>query len=103
MLYALAFWPWNPLFGGIPEPVESRGRKGFFQVEFEVLRLTGRGNLLLAGPKAPAEHATVFLAGKPVARIFETIGRVDSPLFLARSLVKEEEAAGLVGKSLSVE
>lgn len=71
---------------------------------YQVLKVTGHGNLLLAGPSEPVEKPlAVFSAGKPVAKVFETIGRVEKPLFLARPLVKEEEAAGLVGKQLSVE
>jgi hypothetical protein len=64
---------------------------------FKVLLETNKGNLLLSSDsKKPVERASLFLNGKKVAEVFETIGRVESPLYLARPLAKN-----LKGKELS--
>ncbi|MFA6048530.1 MAG: hypothetical protein WC792_01110 [Candidatus Micrarchaeia archaeon] len=71
--------------------------------EFVVLKLSAGGNLVLKGEgdAKPIAHPTnAYLAGKPVATVFETIGRESSPLFLA-SPARGVDAAGLVGKTIS--
>ncbi|MCL5011593.1 MAG: hypothetical protein M1594_01725 [Candidatus Marsarchaeota archaeon] len=64
---------------------------------FKIILETSRGNLLLSGDsKKPLERVPLFLKGEKVAEIFETIGRVEEPFYLAKPLRKD-----LKGKVLS--
>jgi|GEM_PF-1434876 hypothetical protein len=64
---------------------------------FRVLLETRKGNLLLSSDSGkPVERSPLFLEGVKVAEVFETIGRVGEPFYLARPLKK-----GLEGKVLS--
>lgn len=68
------------------------------EMKFVALKLTKNGNLLLEGdeknPVQPRTRLKYF--GKEVGFVFETIGSMDSPLYLARVQNGEK----LVGKTL---
>ncbi|MFH1200018.1 MAG: hypothetical protein V1708_03040 [Candidatus Micrarchaeota archaeon] len=67
-------------------------------MEFTVLKLTANGNLLLRGSEPRGVSGMdLFEAGKKAATVFDTIGRVESPLYLAKPHV---DAKSLVGKAL---
>ncbi|MGC8851017.1 MAG: hypothetical protein ACP5O3_02175 [Candidatus Micrarchaeia archaeon] len=69
-------------------------------MEFRVEHLSSRGNLVLSGGGAGIERKTkLYLNGKAVAEVFDTIGRVEKPLYLAKPLVRE--AGKLQGKTLT--
>ncbi|MFH1107464.1 MAG: hypothetical protein V1787_06245 [Candidatus Micrarchaeota archaeon] len=68
-------------------------------MDFKVLRQTPSGNLLLEGGEpCGVSGMDVFSAGKKVARVFDTIGKVEAPLYLARP---EGEGRPLVGRKVS--
>ena len=69
------------------------------RMEFTVLKNTANGNLLLsAGEPRGVSGMDLFAGGKKVARVFDTIGSVESPLYLAKPAA---EGKGLVGKKIS--
>lgn len=71
-------------------------------MEFHVLKFTPRGNLLLScGTPRPVERMPLFLRGKKVAFVFDTIGKVRDPLYLAHPEGVPGES--LVGKKLTSE
>jgi len=71
-------------------------------MDFEVLKLTPNGNLLLRSPSnaGVASKMTLYYDGKKAAEVFDTIASTSSPFYLAKpcnaALAKE-----LVGKKLS--
>ncbi len=69
-----------------------------FRMDFKVVRETAAGILLApVGHDKPVKtRCPVFLRGKKVAVITETIGRVENPLYLARP-----GCGGLTGKKVS--
>ncbi len=69
-------------------------------MEFSVLKVTARGHLLLTSPdNRPVERMPLFLRGKKVAFVFDTIGRVNAPLYLAKP--EGEAPSDWEGKKLS--
>ena len=69
-------------------------------MQFKVAKRTANGNLLLeADEPRGVSGMDLFLAGKKAARVFDTIGSVESPLYLAKPAVSEGKT--LVGKALS--
>jgi len=71
-------------------------------MDFEVVRLTANGNLLLcsASKEGVAAKMMLYRGGKAVAEVFDTIASVDDPFYLAKPLAAAL-AAELVGKTLS--
>lgn len=71
-------------------------------MEFRVLKLTAKGNLLLDGGegKGAPNKLPLFFQGKRVAELFDTIGRVEKPLYLATP-ADPAKAEELVGKTLA--
>ncbi|MEW5955068.1 MAG: hypothetical protein AB1626_00840 [Candidatus Micrarchaeota archaeon] len=69
-------------------------------MDFEVLRLTANGNLLLRSPsnEGVAGKMTLYAGRKAVAEVFDTIASVDNPFYLAKPHAASTE---LVGKTLS--
>jgi len=72
------------------------------EMDFEVVRLTANGNLLLSSPSKEGVAAKMMLysQGKAVAEVFDTIASVDNPFYLAKP-TNAASAAELVGKTLS--
>lgn len=69
------------------------------QMEFKVLRQTANGNLLLtAGEPRGVSGMDLFLRGKKVARVYDTIGSTESPFYLAKPAASDGKQ--LVGKTL---
>ena len=71
------------------------------RMEFTVLKATATGNLLLKSEdKEPvAGRVRLFLGRKEVGMVFETIGPVSDPFYLAEP--KAENPENLVGKTLT--
>jgi len=68
-------------------------------MKFQVVSVSEYGNLVLSSTEnKPVTHKVpVFLQGEKVAEIYDTIGKVDSPLYLAKPKGNGKE---LVGKEL---
>lgn len=68
-------------------------------MHFKVKHLGASGNLLLTSKenKPVATRMQLYYNDRRVGEVFETIGRIDSPLYLARI---KENAAYYVGKEL---
>lgn len=68
-------------------------------MEFKVIKKTPTGILLepIDHENAVKTRCPVFLRGKKVAVIMETIGRVSQPLYLAKPTTENE----LIGKKVS--
>lgn len=67
-------------------------------MEFKAVRVTDAGNLLLepVGHKSEVRgRLALFLRGRKVAVVFDTIASVDAPLYLAKPLED-----GLLGKKI---
>ena len=68
-------------------------------MDFVVLKHTARKNLLLSSQEArPVERMPLYYRGEKVAFVFDSIGKVSSPLYLARP--EGEAPENLVGKTL---
>ncbi|MBU1197243.1 hypothetical protein KJ765_01895 [Candidatus Micrarchaeota archaeon] len=68
-------------------------------MKFLVLKQTARGNLLLQSSESKGiERMPLFYRGKKVAFVFDTIGRVSNPLYLA--CAEGERIEKIVGKTL---
>lgn len=72
---------------------------GVEKLRFKALHATANGNLLLSSKenKPVARKMHLFMGGKFVGEVFDTIGRVDSPLYLAKP---KGDGKDLVGKTL---
>jgi rRNA processing protein Gar1 len=70
-------------------------------MEFTVLKATSTGNLLLKSDTGEpvAGRMRLFLGRKEACVVFETIGPVSDPLYLAEP--KTEKPESLVGKTLT--
>ncbi|MEK6953408.1 MAG: hypothetical protein AABX01_00245 [Candidatus Micrarchaeota archaeon] len=68
-------------------------------MKFKTLNATANGNLLLTSKEAKpvGRKMQLFLNGKFVGDIFDTIGRVDRPFYLAKP---KGDPKLLVGKEL---
>ncbi len=68
-------------------------------MEFKVLKRTANGNLLLtAGEPRGVSGMDLFAGGRKAARVFDTVGSVENPFYLAKPV---SEGRDLVGKTLS--
>lgn len=70
-------------------------------LKFEVLHLTANNNLLLApvGHKQPISRKKLFLERQKTAEIFDTIAKIDAPLYLAKPLKSVKAGEVLEGES----
>jgi hypothetical protein len=60
--------------------------------EFSVVRVTARNQLLLTGDGLPVDKPLPLLKdGHTVAKVLDTIARVDSPFYIASPLVPKPE------------
>ena len=77
-------------------------KKGREKLKLKVLKFTPSGNYVLSGASRGLEgKVPFFYARKRAGYVFDTIGRVDLPLYLGKPEGKEPEK--LVGKIVEID